>query len=123
VGAVGVLGYVYSKNMPQASVKLEDTIKYSKSMSSEKPEEFVALMAQDTDGVISGETHVTVYNQNLALVKEGRELDLAEGYNQVKYKDVPSQINPSSVIFKDLENEDTEVLEQTYEYDLVSFKG
>ena len=121
VGAVGVLGYVYSKNMPKTSVKLEDPIKYSKSMSSEKPEEFIALMAQDTGGVISGETYVTVYNQNLALVKEGRELDLAEGYNQVKYKDVPSQINPSSVIFKDLENEDTEVLEQTYEYDLVSF--
>lgn len=102
--------------------KLDDVIKHSKVVSSDKPEDLVALMAADTNSDLINESYVTVYNQNLALVKEGRELDLAEGYNQVKYQDVPSQINASSVIFKDTKYDDTEVLEQTYEFDLVSQK-
>lgn len=105
-----------------ATKKLDDVIKHSKVLSSDKPEDFVALMAADTNADLINESYVTVYNQNLALVKEGRELDLAEGYNQVKYQDVPSQINASSVIFDDTKYDDTEVLEQTYEFDLVSQK-
>lgn len=119
VASVGIFAFVYSQN--QAPVKqLDDTIKFERKISSEKAEDFVALLAEDTEGLAPNETQVTVYNQDLALVKESRELDLTDGYNQVKYQDVPSKINPASVIFKDLTNPETEVLEQTYEFDLVS---
>lgn len=119
VASVGIFAYVYS--MQKAPVKqLDDTIEFERRISSEKAGDFVALLAEDTEGLAPNETQVTVYNQDLALIKESREIDLTEGYNQVKYQDVPTKINPSSVIFKDMTNQDTEVLEQTYEYDLVS---
>jgi hypothetical protein len=65
-------------------------------------------------------TEVTVYNNNLALVKERRELELASGVNRVEYTDVAALIDPTSVMFEDTKNKDTAVLEQNYEYDLVS---
>lgn len=65
-------------------------------------------------------TEVTVYNNNLSLVKERRELELKVGINKVEYTNVASLIDPTSVIFEDTKNKDTSVLEQNYEYDLVS---
>lgn len=65
-------------------------------------------------------TEVTVYNNNLALVKEKRKLELASGVNRVEYTDVAACIDPTSVMFEDTKNKDTAVLEQNYEYDLVS---
>jgi hypothetical protein len=63
---------------------------------------------------------LAVYNQNLALVKDRRSLDLSEGLNQVQFSDVASQIDPTSVHFRSLTDpEGTSVLEQNYEYDLV----
>jgi hypothetical protein len=63
---------------------------------------------------------VTVYNQNLALVKEYRTMDLSTGNNIIKYVDVASQIDPTSVMFRDPKSQNTVVVEQNYEYDLVS---
>jgi hypothetical protein len=63
---------------------------------------------------------VTIYNQNLALVKEYRTMDLSSGNNIVKYVDVASQIDPTSVMFRDPKSINTIVVEQNYEYDLIS---
>ncbi|HEY3360857.1 MAG TPA: DUF4139 domain-containing protein [Methanosarcina sp.] len=68
----------------------------------------------------SSGTEVTVYNNNLALVKERRELELNSGVNRIEYTDVAALIDPTSVMFEDTKNKDTAVLEQNYEYDLVS---
>ena len=63
---------------------------------------------------------LAVYNQNLALVKERRGLDLSEGLNEVRWVDVAAQIDPTSVHFRSLSDpEGTTVLEQNYEYDIV----
>ena len=59
---------------------------------------------------------VTVYNQNLGVVKDVRTLDLTAGKSQIKITDVAQQIDPTSVHI----NLDGEVLEQNYQYDLVS---
>lgn len=119
IGSVTIFAFILAK--PQiVSKSLNDVIKHDKVLSSERPEDFIALMAADSESSLVNESYVTVYNQNLALIKEGRELNLAQGYNQVKYQDVPTQINPSSVIFNDTQYDDTEVIEQTYEFDLVS---
>ena len=64
---------------------------------------------------------LTVYNQNLALVKDRRLLILKEGLNRIRFADVAALIDPTSVHFRSLDNpEGTRVLEQNYEYDLVS---
>jgi hypothetical protein len=63
---------------------------------------------------------LAVYNQNLALVKDLRSLDLSEGLNEVRFVDVAALIDPTSVHFRSLTDpEGTVVLEQNYEYDIV----
>jgi hypothetical protein len=63
---------------------------------------------------------VTIYNQNLAFVKEKKEFDLKSGVNSVEYSDVASQIDPTSVLVEDQADKKTAVVEQQYGYDLVS---
>jgi hypothetical protein len=63
---------------------------------------------------------LTVYNQNLALVKERRTLDLELGVNEVAFQDVAALIDPTSVLFRSLTDPSgTVVVEQNYEYDIV----
>jgi len=65
------------------------------------------------------ELEVTVYNSNLGVVKEYRSKFLSEGLNDVYYEGVASQIDPTSVKLKSLSGL-ISVLEQNYQYDLVS---
>ncbi len=63
---------------------------------------------------------ITVYNQNVALVKDKRTLALKQGMNQVRFSDVAAQIDPTSVQFTSLTDPSgTRVLEQNYAYDIV----
>jgi hypothetical protein len=68
----------------------------------------------------SGGVDITVYNQNMALVKDKRVLALKSGMNEVRFADVASQIDPTSVQFTSLTDPSgTRVLEQNYAYDIV----
>lgn len=62
---------------------------------------------------------VTVYNSNLGVVKEYRTNYLDSGLNTVLYEGVASNIDPSSVKLKSI-NGNIEVLEQNFQYDIVS---
>ncbi|MDE2491446.1 MAG: DUF4139 domain-containing protein [Elusimicrobia bacterium] len=64
---------------------------------------------------------VTVYNSNLGLVKETRELALKKGVQELRVEDVAAQIDPTSVHFKSLSDPaGVQVLEQDFRYDLAS---
>jgi hypothetical protein len=64
---------------------------------------------------------VTVYNSNLGLVKEQRKIKVSSGVGELQYVDVAAQINPVTVLIKPLFNaKEFTVLEQNYEYDLIS---
>ena len=63
---------------------------------------------------------VTVYNSNLALVKDVRTLDLGNGRSTVRIADVSAQIDPTSVHLTAKGGGDLDVLEQNFQYDLVS---
>ena len=64
---------------------------------------------------------VTVYNVNLGLVKDRREINPALGLGELRFMDVAAQIIPASVYIKSLADpESLRVLEQNYEYDLLS---
>lgn len=99
--------------------KIPSIISYSHHSTSEKPENFLQI-ANASESNQKESTEVTVYNKNLALVKEDRVIHLEQGYNEVKYIDIPSQINAKSVMFTDTTDPETQVVEQSYEYDLVS---
>ncbi len=59
---------------------------------------------------------VTVYNSNLGVVKDVREINLKSGLSKVSITDVAKLIDPTSVHIK----LNGEVIEQNYQYDLVS---
>ena len=64
---------------------------------------------------------ITIYNVNLGLVKDQREIKLPGGTGELRFMDVASQIIPTSVYIKSLvESESLQVLEQNYEYDLLN---
>ena len=63
---------------------------------------------------------LTVYNSNIALVRDVRELALPEGVFDLSYIDIAATINPATVHFRSLTQPDSlRVLEQNYEYDLL----
>jgi hypothetical protein len=66
------------------------------------------------------ELTVTVYNSNLALVKDTRTLDLGAGRQTYSLTDVSAQIDPTSVHLVGKGSGGLAVLEQNYRYDLVS---
>ncbi len=64
---------------------------------------------------------ITIYNVNLGLIKDLREIKLGKGISELRFMDVASQIIPTSVHIKSLVNPDSlQVLEQNYEYDLLN---
>ncbi|RKY37431.1 MAG: DUF4139 domain-containing protein [Candidatus Omnitrophota bacterium] len=66
---------------------------------------------------------VTVYNNNLGLVKDTRKVKMDKGIHEMKFMDVASQINPVTVHIKSLTTPaKLIVLEQNYEYDLLTSK-
>ena len=70
--------------------------------------------AQDKDVAL------TVYSNNLALVREIRTIRLPKGTSEVRFTDVAAAIDPTSVHFKSLtDSGEVDLIEQNYEYDLL----
>jgi hypothetical protein len=63
---------------------------------------------------------LTIYNSNLALIREERTINLVKGLNRVVIPDIPATIDGTSLHFSSLTNPSAvKVLEQNYQYDLV----
>jgi len=63
---------------------------------------------------------VTVYNSNIALVRDVRDLSLPKGNFRLKFMDIAATVNPATVHFRSLTEPDkVGVIEQNYEYDLL----
>jgi hypothetical protein len=63
---------------------------------------------------------LTIYNSNLALIRDVRQLSLATGLSTLHFADVAALINPATVHFRSLTDPAAlSVLEQNYEYDLL----
>ncbi len=61
--------------------------------------------------------NVTIYNNNVALIKDTRNVQLATGVNKLAFKDVSASIQSESAIVK---ADKVALLEQNFEYDLLS---
>jgi hypothetical protein len=58
---------------------------------------------------------LTVYNNDRALVKESRVVDIKKGVQNISFDSIPQRIDPTTVLVK---IDGAKVLEQTYNYDL-----
>lgn len=75
----------------------------------------VGMMAGSRDKV-----DLTIYNANLALVREERTLDLKKGLSHIIIPDIPATIDGTSLHFLSLNDPGAvKVIEQNYQYDLV----
>ncbi len=64
---------------------------------------------------------VTAYNEDLGLIRDQRRIVLSEGVTELRFTDVAAGINPATVHIRSLTVEKgLSVLEQNYEYDLLS---
>jgi hypothetical protein len=63
---------------------------------------------------------VTVYNSNIALVRDVRQIHLPSGTFPLHFEDVAASINPATVHFRSLvDPSKLNVIEQNYEFDLL----
>jgi hypothetical protein len=80
---------------------------------------FVFLMLAAS--ALASDVAVTVYNGNLGVVSETRELEFDKGIGRLAFRDVPSRIDVNSVRFEVVEAKGyVAILEQNYAFDLVS---
>src|SRR5208283_4232712 len=87
-----------------------------------EPQEKDAGHAADHSTTLNDQTElaVTVYNSNIALVRDVRPLQLPGGGFRLKFMDIAATVNPATVHFRSLtEAEKVRVNEQNYEYDLL----
>jgi hypothetical protein len=92
----------------------------------------VALAALTAAAAPAQETHkstpddqksiaITIYNQDLGLVKDVRTILVPRGTLNLKFEGVAAAIDPTSVHIRSLDHpRDLSVLEQNFEYDLIS---
>ena len=75
---------------------------------------------QTTTLTDQSEVSLTVYNSDLALVRDVRNLLLPRGTGNLRFMDIAATVNPATVHFRSLtEPSRVSVLEQNYEYDLL----
>jgi hypothetical protein len=78
--------------------------------------------ASDQASTLNDQTdlNVTVYNSNIALIRDVRQLTVPTGSFRLKLEDIAATVNPATVHFRSLtEPEKLNVIEQNYEYDLL----
>src|SRR5215469_3222533 len=60
---------------------------------------------------------VTIYNADLALVRDARQMDIGKGRQRLEFKDVSSDIRPETVT---LAADGVDIVEQNYDFDLLT---
>jgi hypothetical protein len=60
---------------------------------------------------------VTIYNNNLALVQDARQLDIGKGRQRLEFQDVSAAIRPETVT---LGADGIDIVEQNFDYDLLT---
>lgn len=80
-----------------------------------------AQSTRTTTEVDQKDLSVTVYNSNLALVRDVRRVELPVGTVNLQFVDIAASVNPVTVhIVSETAPKDLNVLEQNYEYDLLN---
>lgn len=67
------------------------------------------------------EVAVTIYNENLALVKDVRKLSLKRGLNQLAFRDVSARMRPETALLRSVSAPGSlSVFEQNFDFDLLT---
>ena len=76
-----------------------------------------AAFAQSIEKPVSKDLSISIYNNDLALIRDIRSVDFKQGLNTVAFEGVASSIKPASVMIM---GEHIRVLEQNYDFALLT---
>lgn len=84
------------------------------------------LSAQNTQEILSDlssqqSVAVTIYNNNLALVKDKRQVKLGKGIQHLAFREVSAKMRPETALLKSANNS-LKTLEQNFDFDLLTQK-
>ncbi len=71
----------------------------------------------DPDETAQGDVAVTIYNNNLALVQDVRQINIERGRSRVEFPDVSATIQPQTLSFF---APNTSIIEQNFDFDLLT---
>jgi len=63
---------------------------------------------------------VTIYNGDLALVKDARRVKLGGGENQLAWRDVSARMQPETALLRSLDGRKLTLMEQNFDFDLLT---
>jgi hypothetical protein len=63
---------------------------------------------------------VTIYNGDLALVKDARKLRLSNGDNLLAWRDVSARMQPETALLRSVDGKKLTLLEQNFDFDLLT---
>src|SRR5438552_7538389 len=105
-----------------AAVAILHTVARGNKVYASQEKEAARPTAADQTTSLNDQTdlNVTVYNSNIALIRDVRNLALPSGTFRLKFMDIAATVNPATVHFRSLNEPDKlGVIEQNYEYDLL----
>jgi hypothetical protein len=76
-----------------------------------------AQSAPDPDATAQGEVALTIYNNDLALVEDVRQIAIGQGRVRVEFPDVSARIQPQTLSFAAA---NTTIIEQNFDFDLLT---
>lgn len=89
---------------------------FSTSLAHSEETEEIRSTLQDQQSVA-----VTIYNENLALIKDQRVIDLRKGFNKLAYSEISALIRPETALLNTASNKDgIYVIEQNFDFDLLT---
>ena len=63
---------------------------------------------------------VTIYNENLALIKDQRTITLDKGFNLLAFRGVSAKMRAETALLRNLNNAELKVIEQNFDFDLLT---
>jgi len=66
------------------------------------------------------ELAVTIYNDTLALIKEGRKINLKQGENSIAFRDVSAKMRPETASLRAISGNSLRLIEQNFDFDLLT---
>lgn len=64
---------------------------------------------------------ITIYNENLALIKDQRKVSLSKGFNYLAFRGVSAKMRPETAMLRSLSHgKGFKVIEQNFDYDLLT---
>ena len=67
------------------------------------------------------EVAVTIYNEQLALIKDSRQIKLIQGFNKLAFRGVSAQVRPETALLRSIDHPNGfRLIEQNFDFDLLT---